>query len=688
MVKDISIRKLITWSTLTVIILLACGQGIVWQSSQSLEKAEFEKERLTQAMMAFKNARYHVVQIQQFLTNSSAVGEADFTEAQNEREAALAELDNLSGIMPEASEALSITRADVKVLYDVGQNMANVYINEGREAGNQIMKAETDGFDVISETLASHLDDFATKLDQEISHATTGQQITRKNMTTWGIGFGSFAIALILLANIFLGRNILRQLGSEPAYAAEITREVAKGNLLLKLNVAKNDNRSLLFSLEHMVKGLGSHMSKIDQLGKRIGQSSFQISEISNMIDESGEAELTRYNELTQSMEELGAASQAVKALSSEVRERAEQTQSNTELGIQTVKDNIDQMVRVVEQVKTAEGKMDELANTGTRIQHITTSINTIAEQTNLLALNAAIEAARAGEHGRGFAVVADEVRQLAYRASEATQEINGIIGQLTSLINENSQAMVAIVERTQHGVAKSQDTNDVINGIADDIRHNRQTSDQISDVGDEQMRKLTMVHQRIDNLFKTLKDNSASVQATHSISSDLYHVTDELKLLMAKFNFEPAIIEEAPRVNEQRRHPRADLPLLVNVQFGECKAEAVSGDLSLSGMVLRMRDDLGIQIGDNIDLLLKMPAEQIDGFHGTPRINLNANIVRLEQQDQQTLCGVQFSDVDDDKKVALESCIKFYNVSPRFKSPTEADAVLIADDPIAMIAS
>lgn len=665
---------------MAVFLFLATGEVIVWHYSQSLENAEIEKQRLTDAMMAFKNVRYHVVQIQQFLTDAAAVGVADYSEALSERDAALNQLEKLTKTMPEARETLAIAKSDVRTLYDVGQHMATVYINEGRQAGNLIMKAKTNGFDVLSENLANHLDDFAGKLDHQVSITTSEQQITRNELTDWSIGMGSFAIALILLVNFSLRRNIMSQLGSEPAYAAEISREVAKGNFLLNVNIDEKDRHSLLYSLSLMIGQLGSNMAKIDQLGKRIGQSSFQIAEISTIFDQSGETELARYNELMHSMEELGSASHAVKNLSSEVRERAEQIQSNTELGVQTVRDNIDQMMLVMEQVQSAENKMSELADAGSRIQSISTSINTIAEQTNLLALNAAIEAARAGEHGRGFAVVADEVRQLAYRASEATQEINGIIGQLTSLIKENSQAMVAIVERTQQGMTRAQDTNEVINGIAGDIRLNRETSDHISDVSDEQMSKLAKVQQRVDNLYKTLKDSSSSVHATHSISSDLYRITDELKLFLSKFKFEHDTVEEIPLINEQRKHPRADLSLLVNVQFGDTKVEALTGDLSLTGMVIRMPDNLNLKTGDYVTISMMLPAEKYSGYQQTPRIRLKARIVRITPEENNVLCGVEFTEVDKDQKAALEKCIAFYNISPEYKE-NSGIAALLSDE-------
>ena len=101
---------------MAVFLFLATGEVIVWHYSQSLENAEIEKQRLTDAMMAFKNIRYHVVQIQQFLTDAAAVGVADYSEALSERDAALNQLEKLTKTMPEARETLAIAKSDVRAI--------------------------------------------------------------------------------------------------------------------------------------------------------------------------------------------------------------------------------------------------------------------------------------------------------------------------------------------------------------------------------------------------------------------------------------------------------------------------------------------------------------------------------------------------------------------------------------------
>lgn len=116
--------------------------------------------------------------------------------------------------------------------------------------------------------------------------------------------------------------------------------------------------------------------------------------------------------------------------------------------------------------LKTASDNINSLSQQSEQISNIVNTITAIADQTNLLALNAAIEAARAGEQGRGFAVVADEVRQLAARTSSSTSEIDGVVKRNYQFANDAVKAMESIVEQAVQGTKLIQETGDVIHSI------------------------------------------------------------------------------------------------------------------------------------------------------------------------------------------------------------------------------
>ncbi|HLK59036.1 MAG TPA: methyl-accepting chemotaxis protein [Chthonomonadaceae bacterium] len=156
-------------------------------------------------------------------------------------------------------------------------------------------------------------------------------------------------------------------------------------------------------------------------------------------------------------MQQAATAVEAVTSQTLEMAQTAQQAATVAATGGQAVQQTIASMDRIQQQMQTSAGKVRELGEKGQQIGEIVETINQIAEQTNLLALNAAIEAARAGEHGRGFAVVADEVRKLAERATSATSEIGNLIGSVQTGVEEVVRTMEISNREVSEGAAHSQ---------------------------------------------------------------------------------------------------------------------------------------------------------------------------------------------------------------------------------------
>ncbi|CAK0759145.1 methyl-accepting chemotaxis protein [Gammaproteobacteria bacterium] len=675
---SISIRKLLTIFTISITLLLGIGNFVVWKgNSAALQIAEEEKQRLLDAVLAFKDIRYHVVQIQQFLTDASVVGKEDYSESQQQRDAAKMMLTHLTKLISDMQDTLREMDRAVDVLYTTGVRMVRAYVNQGREAGNAIMKAPDDGFDTVTESIDHKLDYLAESLDSQLNVASQKKQQTVSRVFQSSVLLAVLTLLLIVISNLILSRLLMRLLGGEPSYAATIAHQVADGDLTIEVTDRSKSSNSLLDSMQHMIRQLRQDMREIEQVSKQIAQSSYQITEISQLIKDASHAEQQHSGEVTTATTELRTASDAVMHLAETASGRAAQSQANTERAMQAVQGNIMQMQRITEEVRRASTKMEELGHASARIQVITTTIASITDQTNLLALNAAIEAARAGEHGRGFSVVADEVRLLAQRAASSTAEINNITGELSKLVKENAEAMHGIIQRTQEGMSQSHDTGKVIADIAQDITENTATSQRISAVSVEQMDKLSYLQTRLERLFNVLSEGNTKIHSTNTISHDLYQATRKLSDMLLHFRFDRHWISQ-PIANEHRKVPRAPNYLLVHINAGNKRYESITADFSLTGMRLRLSDNL-LDKGATYPMELMVPYENIEKYKNQTPIRLTGKIVWHRPEKGQQYYGVEFVKPDRYQQVELQRCFEFFNRSAQYVGTEVGEARLRA---------
>mgnify|MGYP001019219771 CR=1 FL=1 len=164
--KQLSLKGSLFFLALLIGALLVAGNVVIWRSSNAMALAADEAARAEQAVRLFKDSRYHVVQIQQFLTDAAAIGEATFSEAGEHRRQALDHIDRLAALIPERQAALRQLGDAVRRLYEAGERMVHAYVAQGREAGNALMKGEG-GFDGSAASAAAALAGLAGELEAQ-----------------------------------------------------------------------------------------------------------------------------------------------------------------------------------------------------------------------------------------------------------------------------------------------------------------------------------------------------------------------------------------------------------------------------------------------------------------------------------------------------------------------------------------
>lgn len=218
-------------------------------------------------------------------------------------------------------------------------------------------------------------------------------------------------------------------------------------------SVVVADNSTSVAATAEQVGATASEISFGSQtLASSATEAAVIVEEVHAQVDEVGRASEQQAHAVTEAAKALDSAALGIRQMDAAATEMADFAKS----GGAAIQETVDAMGQLKIEIETSASKVKELDEAGQKIGAIVSTIDSIAAQTNLLALNAAIEAARAGEHGRGFAVVADEVRKLAEQSSLATKEIGGLIANVREIVDATVESITTTSEQAEQGVERS----------------------------------------------------------------------------------------------------------------------------------------------------------------------------------------------------------------------------------------
>ena len=348
---------------------------------------------------------------------------------------------------------------------------------------------------------------------------------------------GGISLGLLILLSLVgwqVGASILNQLGGEPQAAAATMQRVANGDLTAHLDDAPSG--SLLNTLGLMVGSLRQLVSEINNDANRLVANAEQIAHASDEVAHAAEQQADATSAMAAAIEELTVSSNHI---SDSARETAHDTNEAVQLSGQGAA-RAHQASQAIQKISTtvsdASGRIRALEERAKQVSSIANVIKDIAGQTNLLALNAAIEAARAGEQGRGFAVVADEVRKLAERTSSATTEIEQMILGIQQDTVGAVDAMSAALPEVQEGVQLANSASESLLAIEDGARRTLERVGEVADATQEQSAASTSIAQRVEQIANMVEETTTTIRNTATTAHQLEGIAINLKQLVGKF--------------------------------------------------------------------------------------------------------------------------------------------------------
>ena len=327
--------------------------------------------------------------------------------------------------------------------------------------------------------------------------------------------------------------------------------QFAGGNLTVSLHVEKNDEIGRLFN------GFNSAVHNIHQMISNVGKATRAASRAAHDIGSSSEELLnSARDQSAQSQEVATAVEQVVSTIienSRNATQTAEITSENGNVakeGGQVVEQTVVKIRQIAQVVQDSAATVESLGESSKQIGEITQVIDDIADQTNLLALNAAIEAARAGEQGRGFAVVADEVRKLAERTSTATTEISHMIKTIQSEAEKAVMAMQRGSSEVDEGIRLADKAGEALSRVVTGAYSTVEKVMQIAAASEEQSATSRQIASAVEQISSLSEKAATDIQQITQSTDSLNHLTDQLNELISSFQIDESKLNTREQVH------------------------------------------------------------------------------------------------------------------------------------------
>ena len=397
--------------------------------------------------------------------------------------------------------------------------------------------------DAVLNKIAAKYEEHRAAIDDlvRIATANAAQQEKDAASTVGWESTLSVILAVIFLAlglgvSIWILRHVMGELGGEPTYAAQVVRHIAQGDLTMRIDVESGDSTSLLAGMKQMQTSLHDIIARIKNASAHLTDAAQSLASTADQVAQGSSHQSDSASSIAAAVEEMTVSINFVKDSAKTAHGLADDARQLSVQGAEHVQETVGEINTIAGSVDSSTKVVRLLGEQSQKISGIVGVIREIADQTNLLALNAAIEAARAGEQGRGFAVVADEVRKLAEKTATSTQEISDMIAEIQQGTQKAVRQMEEGSTQVEKGVAVAAATGESMNAIEAGAGKVLHAVDEISTALQEQAAASDQIAQGVERIAHMTEENSAAVGSVSAAAGELQKLAAELKDNVSRF--------------------------------------------------------------------------------------------------------------------------------------------------------
>lgn len=416
----------------------------------------------------------------------------------------------------------------------------------------------------------------ATALDKLVELKTSRAKETANENTqlaSQATLVSSIIMAIGIGLAIALGFFIARIISNPVKNLAAQAETIAGGDLTVEVvQHSKDEVGQLAASFKEMVENLRQTIGQVGEASSAVASASSEISSSTEEMAAGAQEQTSQASEVASAVEEMTKTIVENSKNAGNTADTAKQAKQAAELGGQVVEATVEGMKRIANVVNKSAETVKALGKSSDQIGEIIGVIDDIADQTNLLALNAAIEAARAGEQGRGFAVVADEVRKLAERTTKATKEIAGMIKAIQADTTGAVTSMNEGTKQVDEGIKLADKAGLSLHEIVEVSQRVTDMVSQIAAASEEQSSASEQISKNVEGISSVTNQTAAGVQQIARAAEDLNRLTENLQQLLGRFKLtagsaehKTATVHHAPKLNVKHKEEKSKLAVREN---------------------------------------------------------------------------------------------------------------------------